>query len=523
MSAFSPFVPACIAGFVFAFSASPGQTSPPDLARLIAELRHAATDLNEAVRSFQMHLDSEIALHDRGYRTAFGKHVPGADADLADGDSAQSAIRKLFAARMVLARRDGYQPAALADAERLQALIELAHDRIEAGTVQVRSFFLVSATDLNLRSVSALKTQHHDLLKARLAAAEAAQKASLVLPVVLHAAGSQGAPVTLVCEWSRRIALADSGLDDGQGRRLFYQEEWVKREGFIVVRRWAVAVNTSTGDHTLLRRYDLREYRGELDEVYDSFGHEPVLPVDTDRNTGPPSSAELLAAVTQVTLAREQLRNVLADFRRLITVDLARSDAGLAAQNKLALDDDLPNQLRESLFAIRGRLAGTETLLEAGQRVRAAAERAIAKAQILEARVAWLDGAALEEDSPPRDSHTMQEARQRSDMEIGLTRALRLEALASLPPDLSGTEEQIPALKKDLIVRIRKLPEGCRQETWRMETAPKGLRTVRRTTLLLHIDPKTGIQLPVSREVKYYRMESGDSLEQIYDENAARN
>jgi hypothetical protein len=46
---------------------------------------------------------------------------------------------------------------------------------------------------------------------------------------------------------------------------------------------------------------------------------------------------------------------------------------------------------------------------------------------------------------------------------------------------------------------------------------------VSRTIVLLNIDPKTSIQIPVSREVKYYRMESGDSLEEIYDENAARN
>ena len=513
---------ACIAGFVFALTASAGQT-PPDPARTIAELRQSTTDLNEAVRRFQIHLDNEIALHDRGYRSASGRHVPGADADLTDGagESAQAAIRKLFAARMILARRNGYEPAALRDADRIQVLIGRTRDRIDASTIQIRSFFLVSASDLNSRSDSALRTQHRELLKARTASTESAQKAAAVLPLPVQR--EQSTPITLVCELSRRIALADSGVGDGHGRRLFYQEEWVKREGAVVVRRWAVAVNTSTGQHTLLRRYDLREFRGELDDIYESHGHDRLLRVDADRNIGLPSDAELRAAVTQANLAREELRSALADFRRHIADDLARSDARLAAQNELALDDDLPNQLRENLFAIRGQLAGAETVLEAERRIRAAAEQAIEKVQILEARVAWVDGAALEEDAPTRDSHSLQEARLRSDTEIGLLKALRLEALAALPPDLSGPEEQFPALRKDIIVRMRKLPEGYRQEIWRIDPASKGPRRVSRTIVLVNIDPKTNIQVPVSREVKYYRIESGDSLEEIYDENASRN
>jgi len=520
MKTLSSILRICIAGIVFAPATSWGQ-SPPDPARMIAELRQSTTDLNEAVRRFQIHLDSEIALHDRGYRGASGKHVPGADADLNDGpgESAQAAIRKLFAARMILARRDGYAPEATADADRIQALIDRTHERIEASTVQMRSFFMVSASDLNSHSDSALKAQHRDLFKARTAATEAALKAAAVLPLQQ----GQSAPLTLVCELSRRIALADSGVGDGHGRRLFYQEEWIRREGTVVVRRWAVAVNTSTGYHTLLRRYDLREFRGELDDIFASLARERLPRVDRYQDVGPPSSAELLAAVTQAALAREELRGALAGFRRQIAEALTRSDARLAAQNKLALDDDLPSQLRESLFAIRGQLAGTEAILEAERRIRASADRATQKVQILEASVAWIDGATLEEDAPARDSRALQEARQRSDTEIGTLKALRLEALAALPPDLSGSEEQFPALSKDLIVRIRKLPEGYRQEIWKIDAATKGARKVSRTIVLLSIDPKTSIQVPVSREVKYYRMESGDSLEEIYDENAARN
>jgi len=298
---------ACLTGLLLARVAS-GQTSS-DPAKVLADLRQSAADLTETVKRFQTHLDSEIALHDHGYRTAAGKRVPGADSDLCAGyvDNAQSAIRKLFAARMIAARRPGYEPAALADADRIQYLIAEARHR----------------------------------------------------------------------------------------------------------------------------------------------------------------------------------------------------------------NDDLPPDLRANLFALRARLARTDVIMESERSVRAAAARAAAKAEILEAQLAWADGAILADDAQP------QENCQRATSAIELVRTLQREALAALPPDLSAPEAQFPALEKHMIVRLRRLPAGYRQEIWKFDAGAKGIRQVKRTVVMLDIDPQTGVQLPLSREVKYYRAEAGESLEEIYDEYAS--
>ena len=87
----------------------------------------------------------------------------------------------------------------------------------------------------------------------------------------------QGKRITLVNEHFCRVMLTDSGMEDQQGRHLFYQEQWVWRPGnmdttgwagFVVLMRWAVAVNTATGQHSLLRRYESLKYEGNLAELY---------------------------------------------------------------------------------------------------------------------------------------------------------------------------------------------------------------------------------------------------------------
>jgi len=45
---------------------------------------------------------------------------------------------------------------------------------------------------------------------------------------------------------------------------------------------------------------------------------------------------------------------------------------------------------------------------------------------------------------------------------------------------------------------------------------------VKRTVDSIDIEPKTGNQVRAGREVKYYPVGAADSLESIYDENAAQ-
>jgi hypothetical protein len=570
-----------------------------DSDKTIASLRQVTNELDEAVKRFQAHLDREIAMHDRGYRARGDRRIPGADADFNGGqaDVVQAAIRKLFAARMIASRRPGYEPAPLADSDLIQTLIAEARSRIDIGNAIMRRLLVVSAKELNPRTYAGEKAKHDDLLKARNAAAEAAKKAFVALPVALPEADSpeqqrdrawdaiagaipkerqdvaisdvaahegakntaarvlpirfeEGKKVILVNEHFCRIALTDSGLED-QGRRLFYEEEWMTRQGsiarttgtgpagIVVLMRWAVAVNTTTGQHTLLRRYEPREFRGDFDGIYELQGKE-LQGSDYISNASPPSepalptTKELILAVESAERSRAELQEAVLEFRRQIRDALAGNDALLSARDGLTLDDDLPKDLREKLFAIRGHLAGGAATFDSESKVRRALERAASGVRNLEALTAWIDGNSLERAAPARDSRALLEAQNRADTGIYSIRSLEREALAALPPDLPMPEAQLPALRKDVIVRIRRLGRSpaasgiaggivnYRQEIWRLVGSVQGTRQVTRTIVLIDLDSKSGSQIPASRELKSYPVEAGDSLEEIYDENAAQ-
>jgi hypothetical protein len=60
-----------------------------------------------------------------------------------------------------------------------------------------------------------------------------------------------------------------------------------------------------------------------------------------------------------------------------------------------------------------------------------------------------------------------------------------------------------------------------KQEVWRIAGSVRGTREAKRTIVLIDVAPATGSQIPMAKEVKYYRVEAGEPLEEIYEENAA--
>lgn len=577
---------ASMSGILFWLTA-PQMRAADDPGKATADLRQVATDLDNAVKLFETHLDREMALHDGGYRTKGGQRIPGADAEFISGpaDVVEKAMRRLFAARMIAARGPGYAPVPVNDFDHIQALILEARTRLTVGNAVMRSLMLVSAKDLNPATYADQKVRQTELLKARYAAVEAAQKAFVALPGALPDADSPeeqrekawdlmvtklpvprkqqaglqaekpprdpafppmrfepGKRITLVNEHCCRVSMMDSGLEDSQGRHLFYQEEWVTRPGslarttgtgpagIVVLLRRAVAVNTKTGQHTLLRRYDTREFQGDFDSLYQSEESDYISSAELTEKPAPPSMQELKSAAASAEGARKELSDAVLDFRQQIRDSLTRNDASLAAQDKLALDDELPNDLRENLFAIRGHLAGAAGILDPENRVRMAVARASARVRELEAMAAWVSGQALDPAGPASDLRALGEAEGRSDTLIHAIRSLEREALTALPPDLPLPEAQLPALRKDLIVRLRWLGGSgaagetakYKQEIWRPEGTAGGARQVKRTIVFLDIDAKSGSQTPTGREVKYYPFDSCDTLEEIYDQNAAQ-
>jgi len=535
--------------------------------KVTTDLRGIASDLNNAVRRYNVHLDREIAQYDHASRSKAGRRIPGADFDLMGGpsDLVQMAMRKLFAARIVSARRPGYAPPSLAESDHIQALIVEARSRVEIGSAALRRLQVVSAADLSPRTQAEQKLRLHELLKARNAAIEAAKRAFVALPVALPGADSpdeqrerawdlmvaklpvkaaptheiaakldailpirfsEGGRIMLVNEHSCRVTLTDSGREDPLGRRLFYQEEWVKRQGslartngtgpggIVILFRWAVAVNTRTGQHTLLRSYGPREFRGTLDEIYESAGDDYSAENISSPKPPSPTMQELTAATAALESDRARLGNALADYKRQLRNLLALS---------AACDADLPVDLRETLFAIRSRMAGVSAIADAESKVRNAADRASDDDHLLEALVAWVNGDALERDFSSLESRTLREALGRSDAEIGVVRSLEREALDALPPPLPENEVQFPALRKDLIVRIsRSGASAFRQEVWTVAASDGGAREVKRTVDFIDIKPGSGAQVPAGRVVKHYRLDPGETLEEVYDEFASQ-
>jgi hypothetical protein len=563
-----------------------GQTSAPSTAlpdtdKAIEGFRQAARESNDSVKVFYTHLDQAIGKHDHGYKSKSGRPVQGADVDLIGGpsDVTWDAIQKFVSFRMLAVRREGKQmdnPAA-ADLERIEQLILETRKRVEASTPILRRLLIVSVADFDARNDAAMKPKREQLLKARVAAEEAAKRAMLTLPLdqpdssapeetaekawdllgrglpaqsspaqkastlnIPPSASAQAAPavpisferrkrVTLVNENAYRMAITDSGIDNDQGRHIFYEEEWVQRGQSVIRFRWRVAVEAATGQHILLKRYPPRELTGTLTDLYGHRNRDYVWYLEPPDDSTEPTRAQLDSAFAELTSSREGVRAATQAFKKGIGDALAQQDRLHAAVKEPPVDSGLPESMRQRLFAIRAHLARVPSVLESESAVRRAISQAEVTVRDLEPLAAWTNrtpGQASPQNPSPVEWVQLLD---RSDWEIDSVRNAETEALRTLPPDSSRAEEQFPALEKDVIIRIRrprsKNPQDtsihCLQEVWRLDSAMLGDREVRRIVSLILIDPKTGTQTRVGGATKYYKAAPGDIIEEIFDEYSA--
>lgn len=543
-----------------------GSTADPSSAlnetdKTIEGLRQVARELNESVKTFYAHLDQAIAREDRSYRRGNGRGVQSADADLIGGpaDITWSTMQKFVAFRMLAASKEGQkiQEPAVNDMEHLEQLIVDARRRVDASTPILRRLLVVSLADYTSANEAAAKGRHEQLLKARGAAEEAAEKAMLALPLdqpkssaaeqtaerawemLGRKLGQVNAPtaaqtsasaipivferrkrVTLVNEGAYRMALTDSGTHDEHGRHVFYQEEWVQRGQSVIRYRWRVGVDPANGEHVLLRRYAPRELQGDVEEVYRHRDRDYVWYLEPPDDAMEPAREEVEAALNRVDLARVAVRAAADEFRKSTAAALGEQDRLHAAIDEPPVDSGLPASLRMRLFGIRAHLARVPAVLASEDAVRKTVADAETTVRDLEPLAAWSNRESTVEWAQLLD---------RSDREIDSVRNAEMEALNMLPPDSRNSEEQFPALEKNTIIRIRhprtKDPEDtsvhCLQEVWRMEIGPLGTREVKRAVSLILIDPKTGNQTRVGGATRYYKVSDGALLEEIFDENAA--
>lgn len=564
-----------VAFALFTAAGLTGQTPPPatslsETDKVVAGLRQVSNELNSSMRSFYTHLDQTIERLDRGYRTENGRSVQGADVDLIGGppEVTWGAIRKFVAFRMMAARRPEYAPELAADLERIQQLILETRKRVDASSATLRRLLVVSVADFDPQNDAAMKTRHFQLLKARVGAEEAAKRAMLALPLDQPDAGApeeaaekawdllgRGLPapkepipdarqqttpplplrierrkrVTLISEASYRMAVTDSGIEDEQGRHIFYQEEWVQRGQSVIRYRWRVSVETATGEHILLKRYPARELRGDLDVLYGHRDRDYVWYLEPPDESIEPTRNEVESALAEVARSREAVRAATRDFKTRIRETLAHQDRLSDTVNEPVVDSGLPDGMRQTLFAIRAHLARVPAVVEAEGNVRHAISQAETAVRDLEPLAAWsnrTDRTPVPEAPSPSDWAQLLD---RSDWEIDSVRNAETEALGALPPDSSRAEDRFPALDKNFIIRIRKKlsanPEDrsvhCLQEVWRMGGALMGDREVKRTVSLILVDPETGNQTRVGGGTRYYKASAGDGLEEIFDEYAS--
>jgi hypothetical protein len=500
-----------------------------DTDRATESLRQVTGELTETQRNFYTHLNQTIARHDRGYRLENRTQVQSADLDLTVGpaDLMSAAAQKFTTFRMLAARNQTYQPASVADLERMQLLIGEARRRVDAGTTILRRLLVVSAVDMDRNRDAAIKAHRDRLLKAREAAEEAAKQALLVFPLDQQDASapeetaqrvwdSPRTPlrlehrkrVTLINETSFRLAVTDSGIEDHQGRHIFYQEEWAQRGPSVIRFRWRVAVETATGEHILLKRYPPLELHGDLENLYNHRDRDYLWYLEPPDDTAEPTRAELESALAAVARSREAIASAERDFKTGICDALARQEP--------VVDDGLPYVMRQKLFAIRAHLARVPAILQLENKVRGSISQAELAVRVLEPLAAWSNRKPAASDLD------------RYDQEIDSVRDAETEALGTLPPDSSHDEDTLPAMERNVIVRIRRAPSRnpqdavkCVQEIWRMERGMLGYREVSRTVSLILIDPRTGNQTRAGSATRLYKTSPEDILEEVYDEYAA--
>lgn len=569
-----------LVGVSVVFLTAANADSGPDPHAAAAGLDDITHQLNASVKRYYALLDKLLDQQDRGYRGPGNRIVPSADADLNSGaaDVMWAAARKFAAFRMMASRNEKYAPAAAAELDRIQELITAAHDSVNASTKLLRTMAVISRDDLDLHkpALNRARRDRDHLLNSRASAEEAAARALMALPMeqgvtesaeemaqkvwdtmgraipanrkspqtaAAVPASLQAKPdalppfpmqierrkrVTVLKEPSYRMAITDSGIQDGQGRHIFYQEEWAQRGPSVMRFRWRVAVETATGEHVMLKRYAPIELHGTIDDLYSHRDRDYVWYLEPEEGSAPPARGQVEMALDRVAMASDAMQSTEQDFRAIIRDRMAGAPL---------LDVALSTSLREKLFVIRAHLARAPYLMVAEQSLRAAAANVETAIRELEPLAAWsnrLSGDIGTADRPQAFSPAMwTQMLDRSDRAINAARLAESHATALLPPDPSLSEETFPAMADNLIVRIRLVhpkyraypnaepPVRCLQEIWAVESRMQGVREVRRIDTLFLIDTGSGAQTRYSSGSAVYRISPGMALEEIYDEYAA--
>jgi hypothetical protein len=552
-------LPQCLGAAPFQDDA-PGTTAKGDLKEADAAidgLWEITADLNTAVRNFHRHLDEATVKYD-GSPTS-------ADAELRGGDGgiAQDAIRKSMAARGLAAAESdaGYQPRFLQDLKDLENLILAARQRIDDTDAINRRLLLVSSGDLKTGEAGKKDSKQNQLKKAREAARSAATKALQTLPVPLaednslkepamevvltgigrprsdHQGATQkdqtqsvdiasfplhaqpGKRLTLVNELGRRIALTDLG--NVQNQRLFYQEQWTQRGQVVLLKGQLVAVDGPTSQHILVKRYPAREFAASLNEVYGRREYYETRFAKPPVNQPPPEEVE--SALANVAGLPGELVMARQKYSSAILTSMTRSDRRHTDKGEGPLDAQLPDEARASLYAIRGHLLRAHSILTPESQLRLETSKAEKGIEQLKKLAGWANRPAPAADASDAIAEEWNQLQTKADDSIFTARRAIAEALSILPPDLSAHLAEFPELVRDGVVHMvgvrtsTKTVPALWQEVWNWDAPNSRTPRARQDIQVIVSDPETGDQICVGRQTKYYPVDRGESIVQVYD------
>jgi hypothetical protein len=332
--------------------------------------------------------------------------------------------------------------------------------------------------------------------------------------------------ITLVNESGYRIALTDPAIEDRTGQRIFYEEEWEQRGPVVVRMRWRVGVDPKSGQHLLIKHYRLIERHGSLDDLYRRWDPDYLWYLEPAEDSPEYSRGDIGDALARAAAARQEIRDAIDRYMLAIHQAMERNDQSRAEAKQAAVDGALALRLREKLFAIRGHLAGVESLLALEKDVHQAIDHSWEAVGVLESLGAW--GNVASDDNSPGGMTVAEwdNVQERSAAEIDSIHAARLEARAALPPDVLEHEATFAALQRGLVVHIFR-PFSARpteplvrfiQEIWDWQFSPVGgSPEVRRKAALIQIDSRTGDQIRIGDATKYYTAGADATLEDIFE------
>jgi hypothetical protein len=322
---------------------------------------------------------------------------------------------------------------------------------------------------------------------------------------------------TLINEPGYRMALADLGMKDPKGRYTFYQEEWVQRGSVVLRMSRLVGVDTSNGEHLLIKNYPARELPGRLEDVYNLAG------LNETRYAKPPdiqpSLNEVESVLAGVTRLNEELPAARQRYMSTLETGLARSDQRLGDKGEGRLDAGLPEAMRAQLYAIRGHMLHASFVLEAENNLRDEMRTVEKQVDRLKRLAAWANRSTPGE--PAADEWDRLQAR--ADDTIYVSRKAIASTLAALPPDLFDHNSRFPELFKNSIVHmvgVRASTATGRaiwQEVWDLDSGASVRRRARQEIDIIVIGPKSGDQMRLYHQTKYYPVDRNETLVDAYE------